>query len=125
MGGPTKAENAIGRPNYSSPEVLQAAGGSDSNVNYFFSDKYSFGVVIWEVATRHKPWAGYTILQILNVVGNQNKTLVMPPDSSATMLSIFAACCNAKPADRCADHQLFLSFSTYAADLYYWFQLTV
>jgi len=42
MGGPTKADNVIGTPNYSSPEVLQAAGGSDSNVNYFFSDKHSF-----------------------------------------------------------------------------------
>lgn len=81
--------------------------------------------MIWEVAARQKPWVGYTIMQILNVVGNQNKTLVMPLDSSATMLSLFTACCNAKPADRCADHQPFLSFSTYAADLYYWFQLKV
>jgi len=100
MGGPTKAENVIGTPPYSAPEVLRAAGGGDCNVNYFFSDKYSFGVVLWEVATRKKPWTGYSDYQIFNAVGNLNETLVMPPDSSATMLSIFKACCDAKPANR-------------------------
>ena len=40
------------------------------------------------------------LMQILNVVGNQNKALDMPPHSSATMLSVFKACCDANPVNR-------------------------
>jgi len=116
MGGSTKAENAMLMPTYSAPEVLRAAGGGDCNINYFFSDKYSFGVVLWEVATRQKPWTNYTAMDILRAVGNLNETLVMPPDSSATMLSIFKACCDAKPANRYAQSQPFSSDTSYASD---------
>jgi len=102
MAAPTKGDNPIGTPNYSAPEVLRSAGGGCTNVDYFSSDKWSFGVVVWEVATRQKPWFGLNLMQILTVVGIQNKALDMPPQSSATMLSVFKACCDANPANRYA-----------------------
>ena len=45
-------------------------------------------------------WLGLNLMQILNVVGNQNKALDMPPHSSTTVLFVFKACCDADPANR-------------------------
>eukprot|EP01051_Picozoa_sp_SAG22_P040284 SAG22_NODE_21665_length_255_cov_0.660256_1_plen_50_part_10 len=39
------------------------------------ADVYSFGVIMWEVATRRKPWAGLMQVQVVVAVGMKGERL--------------------------------------------------
>jgi serine/threonine protein kinase len=44
---------------------------------YDFS-RYSFGVVLWELLTGREPWAGFKPLQIMHMVAQMGKRLLIP-----------------------------------------------
>jgi serine/threonine protein kinase len=58
---------------WAAPEVLigEAFGNS--------ADVYSFGVVMWELFTERIPWEGKTIVELIRLVGNQQRTLTSTP----------------------------------------------
>ena len=42
------------------------------------SISYSFGVVLWELLTGREPWAGFKPLQIMHMVAQMGKRLLIP-----------------------------------------------
>jgi hypothetical protein len=54
--------------------------------------RYSFGVVLWELLTGREPWAGFKPLQIMHMVAQMGKRLlipeVLPHGASATLSHI-------------------------------------
>jgi serine/threonine protein kinase len=40
--------------------------------------RYSFGVVLWELLTGREPWAGFKPLQIMHMVAQMGKRLLIP-----------------------------------------------
>lgn len=50
-------------PRYTAPEVFQRMRGSiPSSLEEKKGDVYSFGVIIWEILTRKKPWENHHLL---------------------------------------------------------------
>jgi serine/threonine protein kinase len=66
-----------GSPSWMAPEVLR---GDDFNA---LSDVYSYGVILWEIATRTVPWPSKTMAQLVGLVGFSGATLA-PPTVAAT-----------------------------------------
>ena len=68
--------------------------------------RYSFGVVLWELLTGREPWAGFKPLQIMHMVAQMGKRLLIPdvlPHGASP------SCCNmeltSSPPSHC-DHLL-------------------
>lgn len=45
------------------------------------ADTYSFGVLLWEMYTGQRPWAGMLQMQVIFNVTVQKKQLLFPPDA--------------------------------------------
>ena len=61
----------VGTPEWTAPEVLK---GEEFNEK---ADVYSFGVIMWEIASRLKPWSGLMQVQVVVAVGLKGDRL--PP----------------------------------------------
>ncbi|CAN0245699.1 unnamed protein product, partial [Scytosiphon promiscuus] len=79
---------------WSAPEVLDSGGST------YESDVYSFGIVVWEVFSRERPWGNKTSLtEILTAVLKGSR----PPfreDAPADIVGIAEACWSAEPKER-------------------------
>ncbi|CAM9992093.1 unnamed protein product [Scytosiphon promiscuus] len=79
---------------WSAPEVLDSGGST------YESDVYSFGIVVWEVFSRERPWGNKTSLtEILTAVLKGSR----PPfreDAPADIVEIAEACWSAEPKER-------------------------
>ncbi|XP_039665592.1 mixed lineage kinase domain-like protein isoform X2 [Perca fluviatilis] len=83
----TKA-NAHGSLAYSSPQMLL-------DINYKYSKEceiYSFGIVMWEVATRNKPYEGWSNKDFLEKVGKQKYQQPLPDDCPKPLRDLINAC---------------------------------
>lgn len=49
---------------------------------------YSFGIIIWELISRRRPFAELNPYQVINLVGMEGKTLDMPEDSAPLWVAI-------------------------------------
>ncbi|XP_047451262.1 mixed lineage kinase domain-like protein isoform X2 [Mugil cephalus] len=73
---------------YSSPQAL-------SNINHIYSkecEMYSFGIVLWEVATRKKPFQGYKNEQIYQRVCQEKYQEPLPDDCPKALGDLINAC---------------------------------
>ena len=92
---------AIGTLRYVAPEVLQCTEEQVTVRFNEFSDVYSFGILLWELAHRQTPFAGIDGLQVALVVApSGERPLLQPPVGLEGLEPIIAACWHLDPDHR-------------------------
>lgn len=80
------SKSAAGTPEWMAPEVLRDEPSNEK------SDIYSFGVILWELATLQQPWSNLNPAQVVAAVGFRNKRLEIPRDLNPQVASLIEAC---------------------------------
>ncbi|KAF3550408.1 hypothetical protein DY000_02003733 [Brassica cretica] len=75
-----------GTPQWMAPEVLRNESADEK------SDIYSFGVVLWELATEMIPWETLNSMQVIVAVGFMNQRLEIPKDIDPLWVSLMESC---------------------------------
>ena len=55
-------------------------------------DVYSFGIILWELATLRLPWSGMNPMQVVGAVGFQNRRLDIPKELDPLVARIIWEC---------------------------------
>lgn len=55
-------------------------------------DVYSFGVILWELATLRMPWSGMNPMQVVGAVGFQDRRLDIPKEVDPLVARIIFEC---------------------------------
>ncbi|PNH05298.1 Mitogen-activated protein kinase kinase kinase [Tetrabaena socialis] len=85
---------SIGTITFMPPETLVSGTVSKA------ADVYSFGVMLWQMYTGQRPWAGMKIGQIVYNVGMKNVQLPFPPGAPQRLVALSRACTQADPRER-------------------------
>ncbi|XP_074281560.1 uncharacterized protein LOC141606363 [Silene latifolia] len=83
-----------GTPQWMAPEVLQNEHSNEK------SDLYSFGVILWELATQKIPWENLNPMQVIGAVGFMNQRLDIPEDVDPMWASMIESCWHSEPQSR-------------------------
>ncbi|XP_078430906.1 protein kinase superfamily protein isoform X2 [Wolffia australiana] len=89
-----------GTPEWMAPEVLRNEPSNEK------CDVYSFGVILWELATLRLPWSGMNPMQVVGAVGFQNRRLEIPKDIDPLVERIIWQCWQTDPSLRPSFAQL-------------------
>lgn len=76
------------------PEVLRDEPSNEK------SDTYSFGVILWELATLQQPWSNLNPPQVVAAVGFKGMRLEIPHDLNHQVTTIIEACWMNEPWKR-------------------------
>lgn len=93
-----------GTPQWMAPEVLRNEPSDEK------SDVYSYGVILWEIATEKIPWDNLNSMQVIGAVGFMNQRLEIPNDVDPQWVSIIESCWHSEPQQRPAFHELLEKF---------------
>lgn len=88
------SKSAAGTPEWMAPEVLRDEPSNEK------SDLYSFGVILWELATLQQPWGNLNPAQVVAAVGFKGKRLEIPHDLNPQVAAIIEACWANEPWKR-------------------------
>ncbi|KAF2307576.1 hypothetical protein GH714_029854 [Hevea brasiliensis] len=81
-------------PEWMAPEVLRDEPSNEK------SDIYSFGVILWELATLQQPWSNLNPAQVVAAVGFKGKRLEIPRDLNHQVANMIEACWANEPWKR-------------------------
>ncbi|KAK8280232.1 hypothetical protein V6Z12_D09G162300 [Gossypium hirsutum] len=88
------AKSAAGTPEWMAPEVLRDEPSNEK------SDIYSFGVILWELATLQQPWCNLNPPQVVAAVGFKGQRLEIPHDLNPQVAAIIEDCWANEPWKR-------------------------
>nr|KYP73796.1 Serine/threonine-protein kinase CTR1 [Cajanus cajan] len=88
------SKSAAGTPEWMAPEVLRDEPSNEK------SDIYSFGVILWELATLQQPWVNLNPAQVVAAVGFKGKRLEIPRDVNPQVAALIEACWASEPWKR-------------------------
>ncbi|XP_057718044.1 serine/threonine-protein kinase EDR1-like isoform X1 [Arachis stenosperma] len=80
-----------GTPEWMAPEVLRNEPSNEK------CDVYSFGVILWELATLRLPWSEMNPMQVVGAVGFQNRRLDIPKEVDPIVARIIWECWQQDP----------------------------
>ena len=90
------AKSHGGTPEWMAPEVLRSESRVDEK-----SDIFSFGVVLYELATGEEPWKSLSNpIQVVGAVGYNGQRLPIPSDVQPEIASLLNDCWSEEPSDR-------------------------
>ncbi|KAJ6435157.1 hypothetical protein OIU84_000391 [Salix udensis] len=85
------SKSTAGTPEWMAPEVLRNEPANEK------CDIYSFGVILWELATCQIPWKGLNPMQVVGAVGFQNRHLEIPEYIDPAIAQIIRDCWQLEP----------------------------
>ncbi|KAF3972075.1 hypothetical protein CMV_004380 [Castanea mollissima] len=94
------SKSTAGTPEWMAPEVLRNEPSNEK------CDVYSFGVILWELATLRLPWSGMNPMQVVGAVGFQNRRLDIPKEVDPLVARIIWECWQTDPNLRPSFFQL-------------------
>nr|GEU64980.1 serine/threonine-protein kinase EDR1 [Tanacetum cinerariifolium] len=97
------SKSTAGTPEWMAPEVLRNENSNEK------CDVYSFGVILWELATLRLPWSGMNPMQVVGAVGFQNRRLDIPKDLDPLVGRIIWECWQTDPNLRPSFAQLMVA----------------
>jgi len=93
----SKTGSMVGTVPYTAPEILDDEGDQ----KYLpASDVYSYGVVVWEITARQRPWANKGALFIIANVAVKGKRELIPPHAPKILQDVTAQAWAQAPAQR-------------------------
>ncbi|KAF5740548.1 EDR1 isoform 1 [Tripterygium wilfordii] len=97
------SKSTAGTPEWMAPEVLRNEPSNEK------CDVYSFGVILWELATLRLPWSGMNPMQVVGAVGFQKRRLEIPKEVDPLVARIIWECWQTEPNLRPSFAQLIVA----------------
>ncbi|CAI9102465.1 OLC1v1000744C1 [Oldenlandia corymbosa var. corymbosa] len=85
------SKSTAGTPEWMAPEVLRNEPSNEK------CDVYSFGIILWELATLRLPWSGMNPMQVVGAVGFQNRRPEIPKEVDPLVARIIWECWQTDP----------------------------